>query len=202
VGGWITDNYSWHWLFFINLVPGIFVTIVVPLLVRIDKPNLKAAATARLFRHGLMALFLGCLEYTLEEGPRWDWFGTTTIRTTAWISGIAGVLFVWRSLTYAAAGGRPAGAEEPQLRARLLLLLRDRHRHLRHDLPDAAVPRPGARASARCRSAWRCSRPASSRSARSRSTPILPAKGRSALADDVRAGLLRAQHVEFHPDHP
>ena len=30
VGGWITDNYSWHWLFFVNLVPGIFVTIVVP----------------------------------------------------------------------------------------------------------------------------------------------------------------------------
>src|SRR5271168_92068 len=40
VGGWITDNYSWHWLFFINLVPGTFVAIVVPMLVRIDKPNL------------------------------------------------------------------------------------------------------------------------------------------------------------------
>src|ERR1700722_453872 len=39
VGGWITDNYSWHWLFFVNLVPGIFVAIVVPLLVKIDKPN-------------------------------------------------------------------------------------------------------------------------------------------------------------------
>src|SRR5579871_5678739 len=32
VGGWITDNYSWHWLFFVNLVPGIFVAIAVPLL--------------------------------------------------------------------------------------------------------------------------------------------------------------------------
>src|SRR5580693_9176573 len=40
IGGWITDNYSWHWLFFINLVPGIFVAIAVPLLVRIDKPDL------------------------------------------------------------------------------------------------------------------------------------------------------------------
>src|ERR1700728_3794754 len=39
VGGWITDNYSWHWLFFINLVPGIFVTIVVPIMVKIDKPD-------------------------------------------------------------------------------------------------------------------------------------------------------------------
>jgi MFS transporter, DHA2 family, multidrug resistance protein len=48
----------------------------------------------------LMALFLGCLEYTLEEGPRWDWFGDDTIRLTAWISGICGVAFVWRSLTH------------------------------------------------------------------------------------------------------
>src|ERR1700761_9203599 len=36
IGGWITDNYSWHWLFFVNLVPGTFVAIAVPLLVRID----------------------------------------------------------------------------------------------------------------------------------------------------------------------
>src|SRR5450830_789138 len=36
VGGWITSNYSWHWLFFINLVPGIFVAVAVPMLVRID----------------------------------------------------------------------------------------------------------------------------------------------------------------------
>jgi hypothetical protein len=35
----------------------------------------------------LMALFLGCLEYTLEEGPRWDWFGDDMIRPTVWISG-------------------------------------------------------------------------------------------------------------------
>jgi MFS transporter, DHA2 family, multidrug resistance protein len=49
----------------------------------------------------LMALFLGCLEYTLEEGPRWDWFGDDTIRATAWIAGVAGVVFIWRSLTHA-----------------------------------------------------------------------------------------------------
>jgi MFS transporter, DHA2 family, multidrug resistance protein len=101
VGGWITDNYSWHWLFFINLVPGIFVTVVVPLMVKIDKPDLSLLKRADYPGMVLMALFLGCLEYTLEEGPRWDWFGDDTIRTTAWIAGIAGVAFVWRSLTYA-----------------------------------------------------------------------------------------------------
>ena len=45
VGGWITDNYSWHWLFFINLVPGIFVAVVVPMLVRIDGRTCRCCAT-------------------------------------------------------------------------------------------------------------------------------------------------------------
>jgi DHA2 family multidrug resistance protein len=47
----------------------------------------------------LLALFLGCLEYTLEEGPRWDWFGDQTIRNIAWISALSGIGFIWRSLT-------------------------------------------------------------------------------------------------------
>jgi DHA2 family multidrug resistance protein len=101
VGGWITDNYSWHWLFFINLVPGIFVAIVVPILVRVDKPDVSLLRGADYPGMALMAIFLGCLEYTLEEGPRWDWFGDSTILTTAWISGVAGIAFVWRSLVFA-----------------------------------------------------------------------------------------------------
>src|SRR3954451_23810602 len=101
IGGWITDNYSWHWLFFVNLIPGLFVTIVVPLLVRIDRPNLSLLKGADYLGMALMAVFLGCLEYTLEEGPRWDWFGDGTIRATAWIAAISGIAFVWRSLTHA-----------------------------------------------------------------------------------------------------
>ena len=101
IGGWITDAYSWHWLFFVNIVPGAFIAVAVPLLVRIDRPD------PALLRHAdwpgivLMALFLGCLEYVLEEGPRWDWFGDDTIRACAWVSGVSSVLFVWRSLAYA-----------------------------------------------------------------------------------------------------
>src|SRR3546814_1088845 len=49
----------------------------------------------------LMSLALGCLEYTLEEGPRWGWFGDDVIRTTGWIAIIAGAAFIWRSLTFA-----------------------------------------------------------------------------------------------------
>ncbi|HKU93889.1 MAG TPA: DHA2 family efflux MFS transporter permease subunit, partial [Vineibacter sp.] len=100
IGGWLTDNYSWHWLFFVNLVPGIFVAVVVPMLVKIDKPDLSLLRGADYVGMILMALFLGCLEYTLEEGARWDWFGDDTIRATAWIAGVTGVAFIWRSLTY------------------------------------------------------------------------------------------------------
>ena len=101
VGGWITDNYSWHWLFFVNLVPGLFVAIVVPIMVRIDEPDLSLIRKADYLGIACMALCLGCLEYTLEEGPRWNWLEDDTIRTTAWISGLAGIGFVWRSLVAA-----------------------------------------------------------------------------------------------------
>jgi DHA2 family multidrug resistance protein len=47
-----------------------------------------------------MAIFLGCLEYTLEEGPRWEWLDDEAVRATAWISALAGIAFVWRALTY------------------------------------------------------------------------------------------------------
>jgi DHA2 family multidrug resistance protein len=100
VGGWITDNFNWHWLFFINLVPGVFVAVVVPILVKIDRPNLSLIRDADYFGIVLMSLFLGCLEYTLEEGPRLGWFGDHVILTTAWVAGLAGIGFVWRSMVY------------------------------------------------------------------------------------------------------
>lgn len=100
VGGWITDHYSWHWLFFINLLPGLFVAVVVPLMVHVDRPNPELLKGADYLGMALMALFLGTLEYTLEEGPRWNWMSDETIRATAWISALSGVAFVWRSLSF------------------------------------------------------------------------------------------------------
>lgn len=99
LGGWITDHYSWHWLFFVNLLPGAFVTIAVPILVKIDDPDLTLLKAGDWLGIALIAVFLGCLEYTLEEGPRWNWMEDDTIRTTAWVSLVAGLLFIWRGLT-------------------------------------------------------------------------------------------------------
>ena len=100
VGGFITDHASWHWLFYVNLVPGLFVTIVVPMLVRIDRADPSLLRRADYLGMVLMALFLGCLEYTLEEGPRLDWLGDHVVLATASISGLAGIGFIWRSLAY------------------------------------------------------------------------------------------------------
>ncbi len=101
IGGWITDTLDWRWLFYINLAPGLLVAVAVPLLVKIDRPDLSLLKGADYPGMILLALALGTLEYVLEEGARWNWFSDATITACAWIAGISGVLFVARSLTYA-----------------------------------------------------------------------------------------------------
>ena len=51
IGGWITDTLDWHWLFYINLLPGLLVALGVALLVDIDKPDLSLLRRRRLSRH-------------------------------------------------------------------------------------------------------------------------------------------------------
>ncbi len=99
VGGYLTDALSWHWLFFINIVPGLAVTAAALILIDFDKPDWS------LLNHfdwiGLLSMagFLGALEYVLEEGPRNDWFGDDTVLLLAWVSGISAVIFFVRVLT-------------------------------------------------------------------------------------------------------
>ncbi len=100
IGGWITDTRDWHWLFYINLIPGLIITVLTPILVRIDKPDLSLLKGADYPGIALMAVGLGTLEYVLEEGTRWNWFGDQKIVTGAWTAGIALALFVLRSLTF------------------------------------------------------------------------------------------------------
>ena len=100
IGGFLTDTFSWHWLFLVNIVPGIAVAIVVWLLIDIDKPDWSLLRYFDVCGLVLMALFLGCLEYALEEGPRWGWLADQTIFAAVIVSSIASALFFWRVLTY------------------------------------------------------------------------------------------------------
>ena len=100
IGGFITDTLDWRWLFYVNVVPGIAISILVPLLVKIDEPDLSLLKGADYPGIVLMAMTLGTLEYVLEEGSRWNWFDDATIRDCAMIAGVAGFLFVVRSLTF------------------------------------------------------------------------------------------------------
>jgi DHA2 family multidrug resistance protein len=100
VGGYLTDTLSWHWLFLINIFPGIMVTTVVWFLVDFDKPDyslLKGFDFAGLF---FMALFLGSLEYILEEGPRNQWFEDSSITFFFYMTLLGGIGFFMRILLY------------------------------------------------------------------------------------------------------
>ena len=100
IGGYLTDTFSWHWLFLVNIVPGIAVAVTVWLTIDIDKPELSLLRHFDLCGLVLMALFLGCLQYALQEGPRWDWLADETIRAAVVVSAIASAFFFWRVLTY------------------------------------------------------------------------------------------------------
>ena len=96
LGGWITDNWSWHWIFFINLPVGLLsLGLVQWLLVEPDalkrdrERQLKGGLRIDWLGFVLVALALGCLEVVLERGQREDWFDSTMITSFAVISAAA-----------------------------------------------------------------------------------------------------------------
>jgi MFS transporter, DHA2 family, multidrug resistance protein len=99
VGGFITDAMSWHWLFFINVVPGIGITLGVLALVDFDEPNFALLDHFDWFGLIAMAGFLGSLEYVLEEGPQYEWLQDTSVAVCAAICGISAIAFFYRVLT-------------------------------------------------------------------------------------------------------
>src|SRR6187200_1437679 len=99
VGGIITDWMSWHWLFFINIVPGIGITVGVLILCDFDRPDFKLLEHFDWWGLLFMASFLGTLEYVLEEGPRYEWLQDTSIAACAAICAVSAIAFFWRVLT-------------------------------------------------------------------------------------------------------
>src|SRR3979490_2194787 len=93
VGGFITDAMSWHWLFFINIIPGVGITIGVLALVDFDRPNFQLLDRFDWFGLIAMAGFLGSLEYVLEEGPQYEWLQDTSVAACAALCLVSAVAF-------------------------------------------------------------------------------------------------------------
>jgi DHA2 family multidrug resistance protein len=101
LGGWITDNFNWHWIFFINLPVGLLSLYLSNRMVE-DPPHLKLRKEQA--KHdkidfmglGLVALGVGCLEFTLDKGQEKDWFGDPMIVTFAALAVVTLVVFaIW-----------------------------------------------------------------------------------------------------------
>jgi MFS transporter, DHA2 family, multidrug resistance protein len=104
LGGWITDNFNWHWIFFINIPVGIISLFLTHKMV--DDPPYLLEEKKKSMRErvdflglGLVALGVGCLEFVLDKGQEKDWFGDPTITAFAIVAAVALVVFViweWR----------------------------------------------------------------------------------------------------------
>ena len=79
IGGYLTDLFSWHWLFLVNVGPGIAVTMAAWLMIDFDEPDSACCKRLRLGGAGPDGGMLGSLEYVLEEGPGDDWFADDLI---------------------------------------------------------------------------------------------------------------------------
>lgn len=101
LGGWITDNYSWHWIFYINIPVGIFALVMVqrmvddPPWIRGDRKRLRNADGLGI---ALLAISMAALQITLDKGEEKDWFQSDFIRFFAIafvISFIALLVWEW-----------------------------------------------------------------------------------------------------------
>ena len=98
IGGWITDIADWRWLFFINVVPGVLIVVTLPLLGKIDEARPELLRRIDWLHVASLAIFLGGLQYVLEEGPRHEWFGDVGVAMAAWLSFLGAVVFTERCI--------------------------------------------------------------------------------------------------------
>jgi len=96
IGGWITDNYSWRWIFYINLPVGVLAFLLSKWLVE-DPPYIKrnVHATIDYIGFGLLAIWLATLQVVLDKGQEADWFGAIWVRWFTLISILSFIGFLW-----------------------------------------------------------------------------------------------------------
>jgi DHA2 family multidrug resistance protein len=99
IGGWLTDTYSWRWVFYINLPVGIASLVMTQLFV-FDPPYLRRETQQiDYWGIGLLALWIGSLQLALDLGQERDWFSSTFIAALVFISAAGLIAFIVRQLT-------------------------------------------------------------------------------------------------------
>ena len=100
LGGWITDSYTWRWIFYINLPVGLLALFMANLYIE-DPPYLRQTTRVAIdyLGFGLMAVWLGSMQLVLDKGQESDWFGATWICWTTALSTATFLGFVVRELT-------------------------------------------------------------------------------------------------------
>ncbi len=101
LGGWITDNYSWRWIFYINVPIGIFGLLMQEMFLE-DPPYLKRQHVSRIDYIGLalMAVSLAAFQLVIDKGQDVDWFADNWIRIGTIIFSLGFPLFAWWELTH------------------------------------------------------------------------------------------------------
>lgn len=90
LGGWITDNFSWHWIFYINIPVGVLAFLLVSEMVKDPEHAIaKGKGTIDYIGLSLVALGLGCLQIVLDKGQQEDWFSSNFIVFFAVVTALA-----------------------------------------------------------------------------------------------------------------
>ncbi len=99
LGGWITDNYSWRWIFYINVPIGVLGLVLQNMFLE-DPPYLKRDRSAKIdyFGLALMVIGLGAFQLVIDKGQEVDWFADNWIRLGTFIFTLAFPLFAWWEL--------------------------------------------------------------------------------------------------------
>jgi DHA2 family multidrug resistance protein len=105
LGGWITDNFNWHWIFFINVPIGILSLFLTQRVVHdprhVIEARKKRSETTDYFGITTIVLGVGVLQYVLDKGDQLEWFDSPTIRALSVIAVLALGAMVWREWTHA-----------------------------------------------------------------------------------------------------
>ena len=101
LGGWLTENMSWQWLFLVNVIPGIIAATLVWNLTPKLPTQLSLIRNIDIIGLAAMALFLGSFEYVFEEGPAAGWIEDEHLIVWMFLCSLAAVVFFWRAFTRA-----------------------------------------------------------------------------------------------------